>query len=100
MYDIKVKEKQKGTIKTINKSLIATQKIKENVLKSIDKYNDSKIDNNENNETDFATNKVENSLISIKNKSINTFYKYGKKSALETRDNIYKLIKISKIKNK
>ena len=90
MYDIKVKEKQKGTIKTINKSLIATQKIKENVLKGKDISNDLKTDNKENNETDFATNKVENSLISIKNKSINTFNKYGKKSALETRDNILK----------
>ena len=88
MYDIKVKEKQKGTIKTINKSLIATQKIKENVLKGKDMSNDLKTDNNESNETDFATNTVENSLISIKNKSINTFNKYGKKSALETRDNI------------
>lgn len=90
MSEIKVKEKQKGTIKTLDKSLIATQKMKENILRGKEISNDFKTDNYDSNETDFARDKVENTLVSIKDTSINTFNKYGKKSVQETKNNVLK----------
>ena len=94
MPDIKIKEKQRGTIKTIDKSKIATQKFKDNVLRTKDtalnSYNNLKIDEQENNETEYANDKVENTVRTIRDKSINSFNKHGKQAVSDSKENIIK----------
>lgn len=94
MPDIKIKEKERGTIKTLDKSKVATQKFKDSVLKTKDtalnSYNNLRIDEQENNETEYANDKVENTIRVAKDKGLNTFNKYGKQSVSETKENIIK----------
>ena len=58
MADIKLKETKKGTIKTLNKSVVGTQKVKNNIISTKEKVleNTEKEDNNNGNI--YAVNKV------------------------------------------
>lgn len=95
MADIKIKEKNKGTIRTIDKSIIATQRIKDSTVKTKNLteniYNDIRIDSSSDNEIEYGNTKIENMARTIKNKSVIELDRYGKKSAQYTKNNLIKM---------
>ena len=95
MSDIKIKEKNKGTIRTIDKSIIATQRIKDSTVKTKNLteniYNDIRIDSSSDNEIEYVNTKIENMARTIKNKSVIELDRYGKKSAQYTKNNLIKM---------
>lgn len=76
MADIKLKESNRGTIKTLNKALIVTEKTKENILRTRD-FAQGK--NNENAE-EYATNNTETAIKNSIEKGTRTFNQQGRKS--------------------
>lgn len=92
MVDIKVKKKDRNSIKTLDKSKITAQKLKENIIKAKEiantSYNNLRIDEENNNSTEYASNKVNNTIGIARNKGISSFNKYGRKSYLEVKDKI------------
>ena len=97
MADIKVKENKKGTIKTINKTVVGTQKIKNNVLDKNKQI--TRTDGQEENisATEYAIKKSKNS---VKNASYGAKQanKIGFKSFKQTRQNLQKIQNDRKIK--
>ena len=87
MADIKVKNKAKGNIKTINKSSISSQRMKENIVRIRDKTQEEN-SNNENNITDYGSNKISSAISNTSEKGVDEFNRYGKKSYEETINNI------------
>ena len=87
MADIKVKNKNKGNIKTINKLSIALQRMKGNMVQIRDKTQEEN-SNNENNITDYGSNKINSTIFNTTEKGIYEFNRYGKKSYEETINNI------------
>lgn len=87
MADIKVKNKDKGNIKTINKSSISSQRMKENIVRIRDKTQEEN-SNNENNITDYGSNKISSAISNTSEKGVYEFNRYGKKSYEETINNI------------
>lgn len=105
MADIKVKDKAQRNIKTIDKSKIATQKLKENIINAKDltqkSYNNLQTNTNESNPNEYASNKVNNAINIVKDRGIAKFDKYGRKGVRETKENIGKAKeKISYIKRR
>ena len=72
MNDIKIKQNKKGSIKTIDKRLLNKQKIKENIIEIKDK----KENDEENNSTNYAINKI-TSVMSSSPQNIYNFNKNG-----------------------
>ena len=102
MPDIKVREKVKGTIKTLDKGVVQAQKFKNNIVTTKERTNEitaQKYDS----VNDYTNDRVQSNISYIKNKGINKFNNYGKKATQNTYKNIKrareKIIK-SKIKNK
>lgn len=102
MENIKIKEKVKGTIKTLDKSANAAQKFKNNIVitkeKAEESYNSK---TNDESAIEYADNKITATIGYGTTKGINSFNKYGKKSFEITRNNIDKTkVKIEDIKSK
>lgn len=57
MPNIKIKENKKGTIKTINKSIVNTQKMKDKLIQVKEKTKETN-ENEFKTEKEYATNKV------------------------------------------
>ena len=99
MPDIKVREKVKGTIKTLDKGVVQAQKFKNNIVTTKERTNEITAQQYDS-INDYTNDKVQSNINYIK---INKFNNYGKKSAQNTYKNIKrardKIIK-SKIKNK
>ena len=95
MADIKIKEKNKGIIKTIDKSIIATQRIKDSTVRTKNLteniYNDFRIDSSSDNEIEYGNTKIQNMARTIKNKSVLELDRYGKKAAQYTNNNLIKM---------
>ena len=87
MADIKAKNKDKGNIKTINKSSIASERMKGNIVRIRDKTQEEN-SNNENSITDYGSNKINSTIFNTTEKGIYEFNRYGKKSYEETINNI------------
>lgn len=96
LADIKVKQTIKGTVKTLNKAVVGTEKLKENIIETKRKV-DRIVDKSEENETNYAINKI-NQTIQNTPYEIKRFNKYGKKAVKKTGENIQKAT--SKIKKK
>ena len=97
MADIKTKEKSNIKIKKLDKAKIYSERVKDNIvnLKSKDDYTD----NTENNSpTEYGANQISQTTERISRTGIEKFNQYGKKSAIETKDNIKETAK--KIKTK
>lgn len=97
MADIKTKEKSNIKIKKLDKAKIYSEKVKDNIvnLKSKDDYTD----NTENNSpTEYGANQISQATERISKTGIEKFNQYGRKSAIETKDNIKKTAE--KIKTK
>lgn len=67
MADIKVKNSKKGTIKTINKTLVGTEKIKDNLVQAKEKTKEAYQTENSNNGTEYAINKISNTTSNLPN---------------------------------
>ena len=92
-----IKAKMKSTIKTIDKTIVGTQKIKDNLIEvkeKADNINDKQYDSAE----EYATQNIKNKAEIIANKSLNDFDKQGKKSFVSTKNTIQNEIEKYKIK--
>ena len=92
MADIKVKNKNRDNIKTLDKTKIATQKFKQSIIKaknitqnSYDNLSESKDEENVN---EYTTNKLNNAIRVTKDKGLDKFNQYGRKGIKETKQNI------------
>lgn len=102
MANIKTKDSKPKTIKTLNKAVVGTKNLKDNIVNTKEKLKDNSNKNNsEENTIDYGSNAITGAS-SITASTISTkFNKYGKKSFEETKDNIIKSkIKIKDLKNK
>ena len=99
MASIKKREIIKGTIKTINKGVILSQKTKDNMVNIKDK-SENFINTDENNANEYAINKIAiSSKIGIDNSS--KIKQRGNQAVKDTKDNFIKTkSKIKNIKNK
>ncbi len=95
MPDIKTKKSNKGTIKTIDKSLIATQKTKK-ALVDIKEKGENQTQVKEQNSTEYATNSIESGAKKVVNNFNSVRYK-GNNEVNNTKSNIIKTR--NKIKN-
>ena len=95
MPKIKTKEIIKGTIKSIDKSAVALEKTKD-VLVDVKKKSENAY-NGYDNVNDYSSNKIE----SISNRAIDEINKKGKKSVIDTKQNVNKTkTKINMMKSK
>ena len=100
MADIKTRDAVKGTIKTIDKAAIATERMKSAYAKTKDKaeqgcYTD------ESSATEYAADRLSYGADRIKDEGIHQFNKQGQKAVKETRENIGKAKdkRLSEIRN-
>lgn len=82
-----IKTKVRGTVKTIDKTVNTSARIKSNIVSTKDKLENTYNPEGEN-EIEYANNKITNGVTIAKNKGIYTFNKYGQKSVRETAHNI------------
>ena len=88
MADIKVKEVGKKTIKTLDKGIIATERLKDTIVHTKEKAestqsNDSNIIEDGSNKITFVANRTVD-------ETVYHFNKYGKKAVVDTKDNVIK----------
>lgn len=90
MANIKTKDTKKGTIKTIDKAVIATQKIKQSYVATKEKAeNVAKTDGNSPEE--YAGNRVENEIDAATHDGAYLFDKASRKGLKDTKENYYKV---------
>ena len=97
MADIKVKESKKGTIKTINKAVVGTQKIKNNVLDKNKEITENNRQEENISATEYAIEKSKNAIKNVAN-ATKQANKIGLQSFKQTRQNLQKLQNDRKIK--
>lgn len=99
MADIKVKDVAKKTVKAIDKSVIANERIKDSIVHTKEKVDNST--NEESNINEYGSSKI--AFVSNRgtDESIHQFNKQGQKAFNQTRENIQKSkIKIKAFKEK
>ena len=100
MADIKTRDAVKGTIKTIDKAAIATERMKSAYAKTKDKAEQGCYAD-ESSATEYAADRLSYGADRIKDEGIHQFNKQGQKAVKETRENIGKAKdKISSYKQK
>ena len=101
MADIKTKDSKPKTIKTLNKAVVGTQNIKDNLVSTKEKINDNTQNKNEENNIEYGSNQITGASSITASAVATKFNKYGKKSIEETKDNILKSkVKIKEFKDK
>lgn len=102
MANIKTKDSKPKTIKTLNKAVVGTEKIKDNIVTTKEKINENSPTNkDENNNIEYGSNKITGASSLTASTVATNFNKYGKKSFNETKDNIIKTkVKIKEFKDK
>ncbi len=99
MADIKVKEVGKKTIKTLDKGAIATERLKDTIVHTKEKAENTQ--SNDNNIVEDGSNKITFVANRTVDETLYHFNKYGKKAVVETKDNVIKTkVKIKNIKDK
>lgn len=101
MIDIKIKESKKGTIKTLNKTVVETQKFKSRLIETKEKINENIQEDEKISGTNYAINKITNSTKSSPY-YIKKSNRIGKESYKKTKENlqiIKQKIKYAKKKN-
>lgn len=99
MADIKTKNVVKGTIKTINKGIVATEKTKENIV-NIKEKSEKSTNPEERNANEYATNRITNAGRVVYDNAGKIKTK-GNQAVKETKENFIKgKNKIQKIKTK
>ena len=100
MADIKTRDAVKGTIKTIDKAAVATERMKSAYAKTKDKAEQGCYAD-ESSATEYAADRLSYGADRIKDEGIHQFNKQGQKAVKETRENIGKAKdKISSYKQK
>lgn len=89
MADIKTRDAVKGTVKTIDKAAIASQRMKNAYAKTKDKAEQG-YDAEESSPTEYASDRVSRAAGRVKDDGIRQFNKHGQKSVQTTRENIGK----------
>ena len=89
MADIKTRDAVKGTIKTIDKAAIASERMKSAYAKTKDKAEQGYYAE-EGSATEYASDKVSYAADRIKDEGIHQFNKHGQKSVQTTKENIVK----------
>lgn len=89
MADIKTRDAVKGTIKTIDKAAIASERMKSAYAKTRDKAEQGYYAE-EGSATEYASDKVSYAADRIKDEGIHQFNKHGQKSVQTTKENIVK----------
>ena len=87
MADIKTRDTVKGTIKTLDKAAIASQKMKQAYIATKDKAEHS-VNAKENTAEEYAADKTEAGIDEIAHKGAYAFNKAGRKGVQETKKNI------------
>lgn len=87
MADIKVKQDRKGTIKTINKTIVNTEKMKDKLVQAKDKTKETYQEETRDSGTDYAINKISKTTSNLSN-NIYKMNKYGKNNLNKTVENI------------
>lgn len=99
MADIKVKEVGKKTIKTLDKGTIATERLKDTIVHTKEKAENTQ--SNDSNIVEDGSNKITFVANRTVDETLYHFNKYGKKAVVETKDNVIKTkVKIKNIKDK
>lgn len=99
MADIKVNEVGKKTIKTLDKGVIATERLKDTIVHTKEKAESTQ--SNDSNIVEDGSNKITFVANRTVDETIYHFNKYGKKAVVDTKDNIIKTkVKIKNIKDK
>lgn len=99
MADIKVKEVGKKTIKTLDKGVIATERLKDTIVHTKEKAENTQ--SNDSNIVEDGSNKITFVANRTVDETVYHFNKYGKKATVDTKDNIIKTkVKIKNIKDK
>lgn len=99
MADIKIKEKAKKGVKTINKAVVQTEKFKDNIVRTKEKAEETV--SNDINSNEYASNKIRFATNKAVDEGINQFNKQGQKSLLKTKENYQKLkAKIKQLKKR
>ena len=89
MADIKTRDAVKGTVKTIDKAAVASQRMKNAYAKTKDKAEQGYY-TEENSPTEYASDRVSRAAGHVKDEGIHQFNKQGQKSVQTTRENIGK----------
>ncbi|MEF2663361.1 MAG: hypothetical protein U0M92_03475 [Bacilli bacterium] len=102
MANIKTKDSKPKTIKTLNKAVVSTEKIKDNIVSTKDKVNENSQKNqDDSNNVEYGSNKITGASSITASTTTYQFNKQGKKSLIETKDNIIKSkVKIKDFKDK
>lgn len=87
MADIKTRDTVKGTIKTLDKTTVAGQKMKEAYIATKEKAERS-VNANENTAEEYAADKVQSGIDEISHDVVYAFDKTGRKGVRETKRNI------------
>lgn len=94
MTDIKIRDIKKGTIKTIDKSLVASEKMKTITVKT--KSATQMLGSQDSDsETAYASDNITRGVNNVSGKTVNKAEVIGKKSMIATRNNIIKVRNIS-----
>ena len=75
-----IKTKARGTVKTIDKTVNTSARIKSNIVSTKDKLENTYNPEGEN-EIEYASNKITNGVTIAKDRGIYTFNKYGQKGS-------------------
>lgn len=89
MANIKTRDAVKGTIKTIDKAAVASERMKAAYAKTKDKAEQG-YSADENSPTEYAADRVSNSAHRIKDEGVHQFNKQGQKGVQTTKENIVK----------
>ncbi|MEY8509711.1 CHAP domain-containing protein [Lachnospiraceae bacterium 42-17] len=89
MADIKTRDAVKGTIKTIDKAAVASERMKAAYAKTKDKAEQGYYAD-ENSPTEYAADKVSHSSERVTEEGVHQFNKQGQKSVQTTKENIIK----------
>lgn len=87
MADIKTKNSNKGTIKTLDKAAIATQRMKQSYIAAKDKAEHS-VNANTNSAEEYASDKMENGIDEVVHDGAYVFDKAGRKGLEMTKENL------------
>lgn len=89
MADIKTRDAVKGTIKTLDKTAIASERMKSAYAKTKDKAEQGYYAD-ENSPTEYAADRISHSAHRIKDEGVHQFNKQGQKGVQTTKENIVK----------
>ena len=99
MPDIKTRDIAKGTIKTIDKSAVAAERMKSAFIQTKEKAEHS-VSVPESSAEEYASNRLESGIDRVSHEAVHQFDKQGRKGVQATKQNIVKAKGYSEIQGK